>query len=59
MKVRFTGGAMAFGHYGNTPNNSTNNPNWTVSYGSGALTVGTQSIPGVNSEDTLYYLHPS
>ena len=51
MKVRFTGGAMAFGHYGNTPNNATNNPNWTVSYGSGALTVGTQSIPGVNSED--------
>ena len=51
MKVRFTGGAMAFGHYGNTPNNATNNPNWTVSYGSGALTVGTQSISGVNSED--------
>ncbi|MGN0164447.1 MAG: hypothetical protein ACI4EA_12860, partial [Candidatus Ornithomonoglobus sp.] len=51
MKVRFTGGAMAFGHYNNTPNNKENAPNWTCSYGSGALTIGTQSINGINATD--------
>lgn len=51
MKVRFAGGAMSFGHYFNTPNNGENKPNWTASYGSGALTVGTQSISGLSSEN--------
>ncbi|MBQ8301765.1 MAG: hypothetical protein IJX57_07395, partial [Clostridia bacterium] len=51
MKVRFTGGDVTFGHYFNTPNNGTNDPNWTATYGSGALTVGTQSITGLNSTD--------
>lgn len=51
MKVRFKGGDITFGHYYNTPNNATNDPNWTASYGSGALTVGTQSISGLNGTD--------
>lgn len=51
MKVRFTGGSMAFGHYYNTANNGDSNPSWTASYGSGALTVGTQSITGLNASD--------
>ena len=49
MKVRFTG-AMSFGHYSNTPNNGDNNPNWTASYGGGALNIGTQSISGLSND---------
>ena len=51
MKVRFTGGTMAFGHYSNTPNNTSNNPNWACSYAGGTLTVGTQSVSNLNSTD--------
>ncbi len=51
MTVRFTGSAMAFGHYYNTPNNGTNDPNWTASYASNALTIGTETISGLNSEN--------
>lgn len=51
MKVRFTGGDMSFGHYKVTPNNSGNDPNWSASYGSNALTLGGQSITGLNQTD--------
>ncbi len=40
---------MAFGVYGNTPNNTGNNPEWAISYSGGALTLGTESITGVNA----------
>lgn len=48
--ARFTS-AMAFGVYFNTPNNSNNNPEWTASYGSGTLTLGTKSITGINANE--------
>lgn len=51
MKVRFSGGDMTFGHYFKTPNNSGSDANWTASYASGALTVGTQTITGLNTTD--------
>lgn len=51
MTVRFTGTSMAFGHYITTPNNTSNDPSWTASYASGTLTVGTESISGLNSDD--------
>ncbi|MBQ7398091.1 MAG: hypothetical protein IJW09_04610, partial [Clostridia bacterium] len=37
-------------HY-NTPNNSGSNPEWTASFGSGALTLGTESVSGVNANE--------
>ncbi len=42
---------MAFGVYYNTPNNTDNNPEWTASFGSGALTLGTESISGINANE--------
>ncbi|MBQ3464015.1 MAG: hypothetical protein IJH36_13115, partial [Clostridia bacterium] len=50
MKVRFAGGAMGFGHYKTTPNNTGTDPNWTAAYGSGSLTVGTESIDGLSND---------
>ena len=50
MKVRFAGGAMGFGHYKTTPNNTGSDPNWTASYASGSLTVGTGSIDGLSND---------
>lgn len=50
MTVRFTGGSMGFGHYKTTPNNTGTDPNWTASYASGSLTVGTGSIGGLSND---------
>lgn len=41
--AKFTN-SMAFGVYANTPNNDPNNPEWTASFGGGALTFGSDSI---------------
>lgn len=51
MKVRFTGGSMSFGHYLRTPNNRDPNASWSASYSGGTLTMGNQSITGLNSTD--------
>ena len=48
--AKFTN-SMAFGVYFNTPNNTGNNPEWTASYGGGALTFGTESISGINANE--------
>ncbi len=48
--AKFTSG-MAFGVYANTPNNSNNNPEWAASYAAGALTLGTESITGINANE--------
>lgn len=42
---------MSFGVYGNTPNNSDNNPEWTASFASGALTLGTETVSGLNTNE--------
>ncbi len=42
---------MAFGVYGNTPNNGTNNPEWTATFASGALTLGTETVSGLNANE--------
>ena len=48
--ARFTS-SMAFGVYYNTPNNSNNRPEWTASYASGELTLGTEHITGINANE--------
>ena len=48
MKVR---GAITFGHYFNTPNNNSNDPSWTAVLSGDTLTVGAQTINGLNTTD--------
>ncbi len=50
MTVKFTAD-MAFGVYFNTPNNEGSNPEWTASFGSGALTLGTESVSGLKTNE--------
>ena len=48
--AKFTA-AMACGVYFNTPNNGTNNPEWTMSYADNKVTFGDQTISNVNANE--------
>lgn len=51
LTVQFTA-PMTFGVYADTPNNGDRaKPEWTVSYTSGALNLGTDSITGINANE--------
>ena len=50
ITVMFTA-AMTFGVYDNTPNNASVNSEWAVSYNAGALTIGTETVSGVNANE--------
>lgn len=53
MTVQFAGGSPTIGHFYDGPNNSSDRwkHSWSINYSGGALTVGTQSISGLNSTD--------
>lgn len=42
---------MAFGVYYKTPNNGGNNPEWTASFGSGSMTLGSESVTGLSANE--------
>ncbi len=48
---------IAFGVYANTPNNADKaKPEWTASYASGTLTVGTQAIANISATEWYRYV---